>query len=183
MVDLQKAQPFDSSKTVDVPEEIFAEIGCRLVLLQDLEMFLTFVAKVAFEKEPEIAKSAILKADKKTLGQLLNVLRKQVDVEKEFDKQLSRTLEARNVFVHEFSHVFNLRNEKGLKQAINFLSDSLDDLAEVLNIMKAVILSYGREKGLKDAELEEYWRQYGDLNKLESIYMPKATNVLNNKNA
>ncbi len=179
MVDLRKARSFDKSKATDIPEQIFAEIGCRLVLIQDLEMFIAFVAKVAFEKDSEAARNAILKADKKTLGQLLIQLRKKVSVQEGFDEQLSRTLEARNLFVHEFSHFFDLRDKSGQQHAIKFLLESLDDLEEVTNLMKAVIISYGRDRGIQDGVLEEYWRQHGDLNMLESIYIPKASKVLN----
>ena len=54
-------------------EEVFAEIGCRLVLLQDLEMFITFAAKVVFAEDAAKARDAILNLDTKTLGQLSRV--------------------------------------------------------------------------------------------------------------
>lgn len=173
MVDLLKTHNYGNGPFPDVPEEIFAEIGCRLVLLQDFEMFLAFVAKVAFEKDPEKAKEAILKSDNKTMGQLLHLLRKKVNINDGFDSTLKRTLEARNKFIHEFSHLFDLRSQEGIAEAIEFLLKSMDDLEESIAIMKAVIVNYGRERGINNPIHEESWRTYGDLELLESNYLPK----------
>jgi hypothetical protein len=162
---------------IEVPEELFAEIGCRLVLLQDLEMFIAFVAKVAFAKNSGEARDAILNADAKTLGQLLGVLRKRVTVSDSFDACLKRTLKARNLFVHEFSHEFDIRTEAGAQEGIRFLLDTMDDLEEVSNVMKAVIISFDRDNVIPEPELEEYWRNHGDLDKLEEHYVPKLSTV------
>ena len=68
MVDLRKSHNYELGRNREVPEEIFAEIGCRLVLLQDLEMFIAFAAKVVFAENAIEAREAILNADNKTLG-------------------------------------------------------------------------------------------------------------------
>ncbi|MDT8376237.1 MAG: hypothetical protein RQ867_05780, partial [Mariprofundaceae bacterium] len=120
-------------------------------------------------------------ADTKALGQLLVVLRKRVDIDKAFDECIKRTLKARNIFVHEFSHEFDLRSEVGIRQGIKFLLDTLDDLEEVIKIMKALIISFGRDKELADSELEKYWREYGDLNELEAFYLPALTEIFKRK--
>ena len=78
MVNLLKTHDYGNGPFLDTPEEIFAEIGCRLVLIQDFEMFLAFVVKVTFEEDFSNAKNAILNSDNKTMGQLLNLLRKEI---------------------------------------------------------------------------------------------------------
>jgi len=173
MVDLNRSHDLGNGPFPETPEEIFAEIGCRLVLLQDLEMYLAFVAKVIFESDSEKAREAILKADNKTMGQLLNALRSKVEISHDFDAALKRTLEARNTFVHEFSHIFNLKSESGIRKAVNFLIKSMDDLEEVSNTLRAAIVIFGREKGVFDDELESNWRKYGDLTQLENLHIPK----------
>jgi len=178
MVDLQKNHPFEPGRNQEVPEELFAEIGCRLVLLQDLEMFIAFVSKVVFAEDAQKAKEAILNADTKTLGQLIGILRKSVEIEEPFDECLKRALSARNLFVHEFSHEFNIHTETGAQKAIEFLVDTLDDLEEVMQVMKAVIVSFGRSRSVADHEFEDYWRKYGDLDQLESKYMPRVPTLL-----
>ncbi|OMH31954.1 hypothetical protein [Motiliproteus sp. MSK22-1] len=175
MVDLLKTHNYGNGPFPDISEEIFAEIGCRLILLQDLELQIAFVVKVAFEENPIKARDAILNADNKTMGQLLGVLRKKVNVDADFDQTLKRTLRARNEFVHEFSHMFNLRCEEGVEKAVKYLLKSMDDLEEVSNVMKAVIVAYGRDRGISDRDLEENWRQFGDLDELESRYIPKIS--------
>ena len=181
MVDLRKNHPFDPRQNIEVPEELFAEMGCRLVLLQDLEMFIAFAAKVVFAEDPGKARDAILNADTNTLGQLLGIMRRRVKIEDSFDECLKRTLKARNLFVHEFSHEFDIRTKKGVKEGVGFLLDTMDDLEEVTNVMKALILSYGGEEVVPDPELEAYWRKHGDLNTLESHYVPKLSGVFREK--
>lgn len=174
MVDLNKSHNLGNGPFPDTPEEIFAEIGCRLVLLQDLEMYLGFAAKVLFESDSEKAREAILKADNKTMGQLLNTLRSKVVISNDFDAALKRTLEARNTFVHEFSHIFDLKSESGIKEAVGFLLKSMDDLEEVNNTLRAAIVIFGRKRGVFDDELESNWKKYGDLDQLENLHIPKS---------
>lgn len=168
---------YETGYIPDIPEELFAEIGCRLVLLQSLEEFLSFAAKVVFAKNAEQAKHQLLKADSKTMGQLLSKMRSIVDIDENFNECLKRTLKARNVFVHEFSTKFHLHTESGIQQAMKFLIETMDDLAEVSKIMRALIVKFGKEQGISDTKLEVHWRQNGDLNEIEKIYVPKASKI------
>ena len=68
-----------------------------------------------------------------------------------------------------------------MKEGVRFLLDTMDDLEEVTNVMKALILSYGGEELVPDPELEAYWRKHGDLNTLESHYVPKLSGVFRQK--
>lgn len=181
MVDLRKTHAFEPGKNREIPDEVFAEIGCRLILLQDLEMFIAFTAKVVFSKDAQKAIDAILNAENKTLGQLLNLLRKKVNVDETFDERLKRTLKARNLFVHEFSHEYDLRTKAGLQQGIKFLLNTMDDLEEVTKVMKALIGSFGEDREMGDSEIEQYWRKHGDLDELESKYMPKLSEIFTKK--
>lgn len=101
----------ENEPNVDTPEELFTEIGRLLILFQELEFFITFVAKVVFEQNPEKAKEAILKSDKKTMGQLLALLREKVYIDNDFDNTLKRVLASRNMFVHHFSNRFDIRKK------------------------------------------------------------------------
>jgi|GEM_PF-6910136 len=184
MVDLRKNHPFDPQLKRAIPEELFADMGCRLILLQDMEMFIAFVAKVAFAESCVEARDEILRADRKTLGQLLIQLRKRVTISPSFDDCLKRTLDARNFFIHEFSHEFDVRTENGAKNALRFLDDTTEDLKEVSNVMRALIVLYAKDQSSYDEELqelEEHWRSYGDLDRLESQYLPKISSVIRAK--
>ena len=181
MVDLRKNYPFDPKAKREVSEELFAEIGCRLVLLQDLEMFIAFVAKVVFAEDSETALNEILNADTKTLGQLINQLRKCVTLSASFEECLKRTLKARNLFVHEFSHEFDIRTQGGMQKGFQFLVDTMDDLVEVSNVMRAALVSYANDIGVAEDDLEKHWRHHGDLEKLEKQYVPKVSAILRTK--
>jgi len=181
MVDLKDIPDRGLGPFPDTPEEIFAEIGCRLVLLQDLEMFLTVVVKLVFEEDSIKARDAILKSDKKTMGQLLYELRKQVRIADDFDLALKRTLDSRNSFVHEFSHKYNLTSQDGVSGAIDFLLKSMQDLEEVTYVMKTAIVIYGHQRGVLSSGFETNWRTFGDLAKIESKYIPKIAELFRKK--
>jgi hypothetical protein len=172
---------FRNGPVPDTPEEIFAEIGCRLVLLQDLEAFINFVTRVVFESDPEKAKEAILKSDKKTMGQLLYLLRKKVSIQDGFDTVLKRVLDSRNIFIHEFSYRFDLKSKDGISEAVKYLLHSMGDLDEVSNVMKAAIVEYGKERGIHDPYLEASWRKHGDLEIIETVYIPKVAKTFGDK--
>ena len=105
----------------------------------------------------------------------------RVKVDAAFDERLKRTLKARNIFIHEFSHDFDLRTPDGIKQGIKFLLDTLDDLEEVTKVMKGLIISFGRAREIAYPELEKVWRAHGDLNELEASYLPALSKVFKKK--
>ena len=164
-----------------IPEEIYAVMGQRLKLIQDLEYIIGFVAKVVFEDDPEKAKNAILSSDKKTLGQLIHFMKTKVDIDCDFDARLKQTLIARNEFIHRFTRTHDLSHQKGLEGGSCFLIDTCKDLGEVLNMMNALVLSFGREHGVENLELENEWRKYGNLGELESKYLEQVSEVFKPK--
>lgn len=174
MVDLKTTHEYGAGPFPDIPEEIFIEIGCRLLLLQQLELLLAYVAKVVFEQDSDKRRDAILQSDNKTMGQLLNTLRAKVEIKDDFNETLKRTLEARNIFIHEFSHIFNLQTKEGIGKAIQFLAKSMDDLEEVTYLLRAAVTVFSKELGVCDENFESNWRKYGDLDQLENIHIPKV---------
>lgn len=173
--------PQEPSADINLSEEIFYDIGMRLVLLQNLETYIDFVAKVVFVDNNEEAKKALLNEDPKTMGQLLGMLRKRANIEDTFDEKLRRTLKARNLFVHELSVKYNLHTKDGAIGAIQFICETMDDLEEVSNVMKVLIVSFGKEQGFSDPQLESKWREHGDLSQLERTHMPKLKNMFKKK--
>ncbi len=173
---------FEDDPVVEAPGELFEQIGLRLVLLQELECFIAFVLKVIFPKDTLKAKEAILKADNETMGQLLSLLRKRVTIKDDFDEMLKRVLISRNMFVHDLSNKFNLRSKDGQDNVLKYLLDTLDDLTEVSQMMKAAILFFADKKGIDYSDIEDEWRTKGDLNHLESNNIPKVPEVFKKNN-
>lgn len=173
----QKTSPYDA----DLPEYLLSSIGLRLILLQNLETHIDFVAKAVFSENIEDAKRALLKADPKTMGQLLGMLRRRVTIDDDFDDCLKRTLKARNLFVHEFSVKYDLHTNTGIIQAAQFICNTMDDLEKVTNVMSALIYSFGKERGVSAPQLESDWRKHGNLNDLENIHIPKLKDIFEKK--
>ena len=55
----------------EVAEQILAEIGMQLILVQDLERFMSFALKASFEGNIETIKANLLSEDRNTMGQVL----------------------------------------------------------------------------------------------------------------
>jgi uncharacterized protein YutE (UPF0331/DUF86 family) len=180
VIEKMKNTPQKPPTDINLPEEIFHDIGMRLVLLQNLETYIDFVAKAVFVDNEE-AKKALLNEDPKTMGQLLGMLRKRAHIEDTFDEKLRRTLKARNLFVHELSVKYDLHSKDGVVGAIQFICETMDDLEEVSNVMKTLIYSFAKESGFSDPQSESDWREFGDLNQLEQNHMPKLKSMFKKK--
>lgn len=160
---------------LEIPEELYAEIGCRLLLLQHLESYIAALVKIVFEDNSEKSKKALLKADKRTMGQLIGALKKQVNIDTNFEETLQRVLDDRNLFVHRLASEFELETSLGQKDSISFLNKSMDDLEAVNPILQAAIVSYGVKNGI-DFDYMESWREHGNLRELEDKVIPKLSN-------
>jgi hypothetical protein len=87
------------------------EAGLTLLCIQAAEHELSFMLRWVFPTDPGMNLKALYAQDsagqKRTLGQLLNELRKRVEIQPDFKNMLLEFLELRNRFVH---HLFNERD-------------------------------------------------------------------------
>ena len=114
------------------------------------------------------------------MGQLLKNLRKQVEISQDFDLLLQRALDSRNTFVHNFSIEFNLATKDGISGAIKYLLKTQDDLEEAINVLNIILLAFARDQD--NVPIEDYesdWRRYGNLDKLETVYLAKSSKAFN----
>ena len=81
------------------------------------------------------------KKKKKTLGQLLDVLRERVSVEPSFGSLLKSFLDDRNTFVHRMSSLagWTLETEAGRRVAIEFLECYKQEITQVNRIFTAFV--------------------------------------------
>lgn len=48
--------------------------------------------------------------------------------------------------------------------------------------MKAIIYSFCKKTGIDYSDIEDDWRANGDLDHLESVHIPKVSQIFKNKN-
>ena len=160
---------------LEIPEELYAEIGCRLLLLQHLESYIGVLVKIVFEDNSEESKKALMKTDKRTMGQLIGALKKKTDIDSNFEGALQRVLDDRNLFVHRLASEFELETSLGQSRSIEFLSKSMGDLEAVNPILQGAIVGYGVENGI-DFDYMDSWREHGNLRELETKVIPNLSN-------
>lgn len=89
----------------DSPEEVFAQIGVTLLLVQQFEWMLERSLKLVFADKSELTAEKIFQADTRSLGLLMRDLRTKVSLSDDVDEFMRLLLKDRNLFVH------NLRNQ------------------------------------------------------------------------
>ena len=87
---------------------------------------------------------------KKTLGQVLSLLRKRSELHPQFDEMLKVFLEKRNFFVH---HIFNdpnysLSTKDDCDKVENFLNDLQDYAWNVQNVFLGCLTNWMKETGI-----------------------------------
>lgn len=109
--------------------QIFQAMGASLLGIQTTEKFIkttiTYILPrdndgLTFEKLAQQNKEEA----KKTLGYFIGELRKRSDIHPDFDLKLSRFLELRNDFIHNFQDIegFDLLTPEGHLIVVNFLN-------------------------------------------------------------
>jgi len=157
---------------------VLCEIGRHLLLVQDLEIFLGAVLKIAYECDIDTIRSKLLAKDRRTLGQLVRELRKKFSVTDAFTDLLGSVLESRNMFVHRIGREFNVRTPAGRDSIVRFLSSSTDKLSDATHVLHAIIVKSSRELGIRDPELEAEWRENGNLSEIENEILPNLSKYI-----
>jgi hypothetical protein len=169
---VEQALPIDRR---EVPDEILALLGEMLLLVQDFEYFLAFVVDAVMEGDKKQARGNLLREDPRTIGRLLTLLRRKATLIPDFDAVLASTLKERNLFTHGLQRNYDLLSAEGLRALLLLMDAFQSHLFAATDVLKALILGYGRELGVGDAALEHEWRMHGDLDHLERMYLPHVS--------
>jgi hypothetical protein len=91
-------------ETGDSAEEVFAQIGVTLLVVQQFELLVERSLKFIFADRTDITPEKIFQEDKRSLGLLISDLRKRASMTAEADRLLLELLEDRNLFAHRLRH-------------------------------------------------------------------------------
>jgi uncharacterized protein YutE (UPF0331/DUF86 family) len=163
-------------------EDTLALIGKLLLLTQDTKHQISWVLRVVF-KDGLLTAEDFVRKDKKTLGQLVRTMRKNMQVEESFEGLLLAFVEQRNLFVHElrYQEWFNLDSEKNINRVWDALGRYMYNLEQVALTFTAYCTRFAEDiKTPKD----EYWHKLeasGFLPHLRDVYYPKLGYALKPK--
>lgn len=160
-------------------EELLAEIGISLLLIQDMEHFFTACMKLVFPDELPRTMDEFLTDDRRTFGTLVKEMKKLVDVSPEFDCLLRQTLEDRNLFVHrlQFQSWYDIHTKEGQDATWDFLGRLFEEVKETNRVFQAFIWRLHQEHGVPETEDERILRNRGFIQDLEANYVPSLDRI------
>lgn len=156
----------------DIPskDETLCHIALLLLMTQDTEHCISSLIGIKYpDKKPSWEE--IEKLDKKTLGQLIGILKERVDINDKFIKFLTVFLEGRNKFIHELSRQegFDLNTEEGRDKIWDFLQIYGKYLWEVYHIVNAAIFKHTEDMGMPESEYDKKLKETGYLDLIKSF--------------
>lgn len=167
----------------DDAEQLLAQIGISLILIQDMEFFFTACMKLVFPDELPRTMDEFLAEDRRTFGTLIKEMKKLVNVSPEFDNQLQQTLEDRNLFVHRlrFQPWFDIDSKEGQDATWEFLARLFNEVKETTRVLHAFLWRMHQEHGVPETEDERILRGRGFIQDLEENYIPSLGRIATKK--
>ena len=135
----------------DTPEEVYQFAGELLFITQSFEDIVGATIKLVYSDLSEFDIEAFYRHDKKTLGMLLRDLRKQVEIEDDFDDWLKELLQERNFFAHQISREpwFDPDAPEGRKQIWEFYSRYYQRLETAMMTFGNILFNFAKETGVE----------------------------------
>lgn len=155
----------------DSAEEVFAQIGVTLLVVQQFELLLERSLKFIFADSSDITPDKIFKEDKRSLGLLITDLRKRAAMAEQADQLLRELLEDRNLFVHRLRQQdwFDVHTKEGRDAFWQFMSVFFPRLDLCVMIFSAILFRHAEEKDIAP-EFFEKMKNHDYLNQVRSYY-------------
>ncbi|MDB5790288.1 MAG: hypothetical protein JWQ80_312 [Massilia sp.] len=138
-----------------VQDDVLKTLGIAVIAGQGVERLMSTCLTFPLHGEPlrtvEQFQALLERQSKATLGQLLNALRKRVDMHPTFDDHLDRFLQYRNIIAHRLHDVpggFDLHSDEGRGRLKAFLLQYMDDGHIVSMVLLGVLREWARQEGI-----------------------------------
>src|SRR5260221_11269104 len=149
-------------------EETFAQIGCLLLLSQQVEHGLSALLGTVY---PTGAPSweEITSLERKTLGNLAKTLKQRVDLHPKFEGLLEAFVEGLNIFVHRLSTQpgCDTHTELGCDEIWKFLENYQKLLQEIYLVVTSALLKGAKDAGMPETKYHDELRKTGFLQEIQ----------------
>ena len=163
----------------DSAEEVFAQIGLTLLLVQDFEHVFERALKLVFAESHELTTEIVFKKDKRSLGLLMSDLRSRTSITEDIDGWMMDLLEDRNLFAHRLRELdgFDCHTTKGRDVIWEFLGKFYPKLERGILLFTAIHFKHADAIGFDSvlfrytkhtdfhAEIAKYYPQVGSITK------------------
>jgi len=164
-------------------EDLLAQIGITLLLVQDLEHLMSHCLKMIFGDKTIIRLDDLFGEDRRNLGRLIKTLQKSVDLSSKFEHLLETVLEKRNLFVHRLRQQewFDTQTEHGRMEVWKFVHDFYYELEELIMIFNAFAFRQANELNMPETAEVRILRERGFMQELEKHYMPRLDSLVSKR--
>ena len=163
------SQPYSEDE-----KELFQHIGELLILLQDVEQWMSWTLRLCFPGKNSINPQKLLSEDRRTLERFVKELNKRTELDPEFKRILKKLIKDRNFFIHRMRHQpwFDTTTKKGLDAIWTFLSElqeGIKTISMTLQIVMQKETNYFRFarpedlQALKEGNYFKYWAEHAEL--------------------
>ena len=169
--------------TIPEEEELLAQLGVTLILLQDLEQILCHCMKLVFGDKRIITVDEFLGPDRWTLGAFVSHLRKTVILDESFEQMLNDLVEERNIFAHRLREQpwFNTETKDGREATWRFLISLFQKIEEATHIFHSFAFKQIQESSMPKTPEEQVLLSRGYLQRLEKKYFPVLPQLVKGK--
>jgi len=162
-----------------VQDDVLKTLGLAVITGQGVERLLSSCLTFPLHGEPlqtvEQLQILLERHSKATLGQLLNALRKRVDLHPTFDDKLDRFLQYRNVIAHRLHDVpggLDLHSDEGRGRLKAFLLQYMDDGQTVSMVLLGVLREWAKQEGISipsEHHLSQQMQDHLDANVVPNL--------------
>jgi hypothetical protein len=162
-----------------VQDDVLKTLGVAVIAGQGVERLMSTCLTFPLHGEPlhtvEQLQTLLERHSKATLGQLLNALRKRVDLHPTFADQLDRFLQCRNVIAHRLHDVpggFDLHSDEGRGRLKAFLLQYMDDGQSVSMVLLGVLREWARQEDIalpSEQHLSQRMQDHLDANVVPNL--------------
>lgn len=161
-------------------EEILAQIGLTLLLLQDLEHIFSHCMRLIFGDKSILTLNDFLAPEKRTLGTMKRQLGAAVILDDDFEDLLKRLVNNRNILVHHLNDQawFNIETEEGRNSTWRFLIDHFHQIESATKIFQAFALKQAKQYGFHEMPYGKELQARGIFQNLEKNYFPYIDSLI-----
>ena len=156
------------SQWIPSEEETFAQLGCLLLLTQQVEHVASRLIGIVYPDGTPSWKE-LESLERKTLGNLARTLKERVDIHPTFEGLFEHFVEGRNLFVHRLNNQpwFDMRSEAGRDEIWKFLERYQTLLQEILLVVTSAIFKHAEIAGMPETKWHAELRRTGFLQEIK----------------
>lgn len=159
----------DDTTSIDEQTQLFALMGMTLNHVQQVEMIINKTLLFVIQEGDYLDKNGWEKQKKlltrKTLGQMIKILKDRVVLHECFEEFLASFLRDRNILAHNLDSVkdYDLETSEGRAAMRSFLTDLFDNATHLQKIFISIGISWQEQVGIftpADSDVREFVGDY-----------------------